>query len=78
MQGKKNIAEELLKLGFATVDVIDFDLQNDKLYSKYYKSLLHLETKAEKNKVGIWSDVEPKFLEKLKIKLIAALYKIFP
>lgn len=78
MQGKKNVAEELLKLGFATVDVIDFDLQNDKLYSKYYKSLLHLENKAEKNKVGIWSDVEPKFLEKFKIRLMAALYKIFP
>ncbi|XP_065220340.1 protein C3orf33 homolog [Planococcus citri] len=51
-----NIAEELLKIGFATVDVMDFDLEKDKLYAKYYRRLIALEEKAERKSVGIWDD----------------------
>jgi endonuclease YncB( thermonuclease family) len=76
-----NIAEEILKLGFATVDSMDFSLENDKLYSKYYKKLLKLEDKAEKQRVGIWSSGAAKHsFGKTKEKIInisrSFLYKV--
>lgn len=75
-----NIAEELLKLGFATVDVMEFDLEKDKLYAKYYKRLLSLEEKAEKKNVGIWANESLSSDSKLpprRTNLVKKLVNIF-
>lgn len=66
---KKNVAEELLKLGFASVQPIDFDLEKEKVYLKYYKSLLQLENKAEKQRLGMWASREYTLLEKVTDKI---------
>lgn len=72
-----NIAEELLNLGFATVDVIDFDLEQNKLYVKYYQRLLLLEERAEKKKVGVWADPDScaNFGNKVKDKMMNLFYE---
>ncbi len=67
----------MLKIGFATVDVIDFDLEKDKRYRKYYKTLLQLENKAERKRLGIWSNTEYTILEKAKDKILNVLVDIF-
>lgn len=73
----KNVAEELLKIGFATVDSIDFALENDKLYLKYYKSLLKLENKAEKGRLGVWSNTTQTFMDRAMGKVGEALLNFF-
>lgn len=55
LREKKNVGIQLVSLGFATVKPIQVS-QNSKLYLSYYKELLDAEDKAEKKKLGVWSD----------------------
>lgn len=70
---KKNVAEELLKLGFASVQPFDFELEKEKMYLKYYQSLLKLENKAEKQRLGMWANTEYTLLEKVTNKVLALI-----
>lgn len=49
-----NIGEELVALGFGTVAVMDPHLSNNERYQAYYKRLLAAETRAEKQRMGVW------------------------
>ncbi|XP_067014747.1 protein C3orf33 homolog [Anabrus simplex] len=52
---KKNLGLELVSLGFATVSPLDFALEKDPVYIKYYQKLLDAENKAEKKGSGMWA-----------------------
>ncbi|XKL65011.1 hypothetical protein PGB90_005097 [Kerria lacca] len=75
-QTRKNVAHELVSLGLATVDKINFALENDKFYLKYYQSLLKLEEKAEKKHIGVWSSTEYSTIVKIKNILRYIFYKL--
>lgn len=55
---RRNVGVDLVSLGFASVSTIDFDLEKDPLYMKYYKQLLAAESHAEKKGVGMWAPDE--------------------
>lgn len=52
---KTNVANRLVSLGFARVSTYDLSLDDDQIYSKYYKDLLKEERKADRRNEGIWS-----------------------
>ena len=62
---KKNIANTLVALGFASVDTFNTPLENDILYKKYYQSLLKDENRAERNGNGMWWDRQQTMSSKL-------------
>jgi hypothetical protein len=47
---------DLVSLGFASVSSLDFQLEKDPVYMKYYKQLLAAENCAEKRGLGMWAD----------------------
>lgn len=47
---------DLVSLGFASVSSLDFQLEEDPLYMKYYKQLLKAENRAEKRGLGMWAE----------------------
>lgn len=51
----KDVGLDLVSLGFASVSPLDFNLEKDSLYLKYYKKLLSAENLAEKRGYGIWA-----------------------
>ena len=55
---------DLVSLGFASVSSIDFDLEKDPLYMKYYKQLLAAENRAEKKGIGMWAPNEVSWFAK--------------
>lgn len=55
IQEKDNVGLELISLGFASVSELDFTLEKDPLYVKYYQQLLSAENRAEKKGSGMWA-----------------------
>ncbi|XP_021936330.1 uncharacterized protein LOC110837942 isoform X2 [Zootermopsis nevadensis] len=51
-----NVGVDLVSLGFASVSALDFQLEKDPEYMKYYKRLLAAENQAEKGGLGMWAD----------------------
>ncbi|KAK7871728.1 hypothetical protein R5R35_014010 [Gryllus longicercus] len=70
---KKNVGLDLVSLGFASVSPLDFHLEKDSLYLKYYQQLLHAENRAEKKGNGIWAKENvgsiPRLLQKVPNKM---------
>lgn len=56
MQKCGNVGVDLVSLGFASVSALDFQLEKDPEYMKYYKRLLAAENQAEKGGLGMWAD----------------------
>lgn len=50
-----NVGVDLVSLGFASVSSLDFELEKDPVYMKYYKKLLAAENRAEKKGLGMWA-----------------------
>jgi hypothetical protein len=50
------VGVDLVSLGFASVSSLDFHLEKDPVYMKYYKKLLAAENHAEKRGIGMWAD----------------------
>lgn len=76
--GKKDVANQLVTLGFASVATFNQNLDSDKLYSKYYKSLLKQESKAESKRIGMWNDVPFSILKFILSKLSSSLSRLKP
>ncbi|KAJ9578856.1 hypothetical protein L9F63_004915 [Diploptera punctata] len=55
---RRDVGVDLVSLGFASVSTIDFDMEKDPMYMKYYKQLLAAENRAEKKGVGMWAPNE--------------------
>ena len=56
---------------------MDFDLEKDKVYMKYYKRLLSLEAKAEKRNVGVWANSSKNLRPSLRNKLVNIFLELY-
>ena len=64
-----------MSIGFGSVSGLDFKLEKDEFYLKYYKSLLAEEQRAERKGAGIWADTKQPITRQLynRIKNLVSL-----
>ncbi|PSN37124.1 hypothetical protein C0J52_12594 [Blattella germanica] len=66
---RRNVGVDLVSLGFASVSALDFDLEKDPRYIKYYKQLLSAENRAEKRGLGMWAPEDVSWLARQRRRL---------